>query len=65
MAALPGGRGLLLSVPVLACAVLGSVLEGIPEPVRFGPLRFPIAGDLGAPLPGVIVVAPWRSIGFR
>jgi tripartite ATP-independent transporter DctM subunit len=47
MAALPGGRPVFLAVSVLAFVVLGSVLEGIPAIVLFGPLLFPIARHLG------------------
>jgi tripartite ATP-independent transporter DctM subunit len=47
MAALPGGRPMFLAVSVLAFVVLGSVLEGIPAIVLFGPLLFPIARQLG------------------
>jgi TRAP-type C4-dicarboxylate transport system permease large subunit len=47
MAALPGGRPMFLAVSVLAFTVLGSVLEGIPAIVLFGPLLFPIARQLG------------------
>ena len=47
MAALPGGAPLFLAVSVLAFVVLGSVLEGIPAMVLFGPLLFPIARQLG------------------
>ena len=36
-----------LAVSILALAVLGSVLEGIPAMVLFGPLLFPIARQLG------------------
>lgn len=47
MAALPGGHAGFLAVSILAFVVLGSVLEGIPAIVLFGPLLFPIARDLG------------------
>ncbi len=47
MGALPGGQGMFLAVSVLAFVVLGSVLEGIPAIVLFGPLLFPIARQLG------------------
>ena len=47
MGALPGGRPMFLAVSVLAFVVLGSVLEGIPAIVLFGPLLFPIARQLG------------------
>lgn len=43
MAAVPGGRWGFLGVSILAFIVLGSVLEGIPAMVLFGPLLFPVA----------------------
>jgi tripartite ATP-independent transporter DctM subunit len=47
MSAMPGGRAGFLAVSVLAFIVLGSVLEGIPAIVLFGPLLFPIARAVG------------------
>jgi tripartite ATP-independent transporter DctM subunit len=47
MASLPGGAPMFLAVSVVAFVVLGSVLEGIPAVVLFGPLLFPIARQLG------------------
>jgi tripartite ATP-independent transporter DctM subunit len=47
MAGLPGGAPMFLAVSILAFTVLGSVLEGIPAIVLFGPLLFPIARQLG------------------
>ncbi len=47
MAELPGGAPMFLAVSILAFTVLGSVLEGIPAIVLFGPLLFPIARQLG------------------
>lgn len=47
MADLPGGAPMFLAVSILAFTVLGSVLEGIPAIVLFGPLLFPIARQLG------------------
>ena len=46
MQALPGGAPMFLGVSIVAFAVLGSVLEGIPAIVLFGPLLFPIARQL-------------------
>jgi TRAP-type C4-dicarboxylate transport system permease large subunit len=43
MAGVPGGAAGFLTVSILAFIVLGSVLEGIPAVVLFGPLLFPIA----------------------
>ncbi len=47
MAALPGGGPTFLAVSIVVFIVLGSVLEGIPAMVLFGPLLFPIARELG------------------
>jgi len=47
MGALPGGAPMFMAMSVLAFIVLGSVLEGIPAIVLFGPLLFPIARQLG------------------
>jgi tripartite ATP-independent transporter DctM subunit len=47
MSALPGGKATFLAVSILAFIVLGSVLEGIPAIVLFGPLLFPIARTVG------------------
>src|SRR5579872_5264644 len=47
MTGLPGGSASFIAVSILAFVVLGSVLEGIPAIVLFGPLLFPIAGAVG------------------
>ncbi len=47
MGNLPGGAAMFLAVSIVAFAVLGSVLEGIPAIVLFGPLLFPIARQVG------------------
>ncbi|GGH24057.1 ABC transporter permease [Alsobacter metallidurans] len=47
MAAVPGGQTGFLLVSVVAFMVLGSLLEGIPAIVLFGPLLFPIAKQFG------------------
>lgn len=47
MAHVPGGGAGFLLISILAFIVLGSVLEGIPAIVLFGPLLFPIARQLG------------------
>ncbi|TFV49314.1 TRAP transporter large permease subunit [Bradyrhizobium niftali] len=44
---LPGGAPTFLIVSAIAFIVLGSVLEGIPAIVLFGPLMFPIARQVG------------------
>ena len=47
MTGLPGGQWSFLGISIIVFAVLGSVLEGIPAMVLFGPLLFPVAKQLG------------------
>lgn len=47
MAAVPGGTWGFLAISIVAFVILGSVLEGIPAIVLFGPLLFPIAKQVG------------------
>src|SRR5215470_15038364 len=47
MTGLPGGGASFIAVSIVAFTVLGSVLEGIPAIVLFGPLLFPIARAVG------------------
>jgi tripartite ATP-independent transporter DctM subunit len=47
MTSIPGGRFGFLAISILVFMVLGSVLEGIPAIVLFGPLLFPAARALG------------------
>jgi tripartite ATP-independent transporter DctM subunit len=47
MSGLPGGPITFIAISMLAFIVLGSVLEGIPAIVLFGPLLFPIAKAVG------------------
>ena len=47
MTGLPGGAAAFMAVSIVAFIVLGSVLEGIPAIVLFGPLLFPIARAVG------------------
>jgi len=47
MTGLPGGSAAFIAVSILAFTILGSVLEGIPAIVLFGPLLFPIARAVG------------------
>ena len=47
MAAVPGGAAGFLLISIVVFIVLGSVLEGIPAIVLFGPLLFPVARQLG------------------
>ena len=47
MTGLPGGSATFIAVSIVAFTILGSVLEGIPAIVLFGPLLFPIARTVG------------------
>lgn len=47
MTTLPGGKTTFMIVSIIAFVILGSVLEGIPAIVLFGPLLFPIAKAVG------------------
>ncbi len=47
MTGLPGGAFTFMVVSIVAFVILGSVLEGIPAIVLFGPLLFPIARQIG------------------
>jgi tripartite ATP-independent transporter DctM subunit len=47
MASMPGGAAGFIAVSIVAFVVLGSVLEGIPAIVLFGPLLFPSARAVG------------------
>jgi tripartite ATP-independent transporter DctM subunit len=47
MASVPGGRAGFMAVSILLFIVLGSVLEGLPSLVLFGPLLFPLAQQQG------------------
>jgi tripartite ATP-independent transporter DctM subunit len=47
MAKVPGGAYGFLAISIPAFVILGSVLEGIPAIVLFGPLLFPIARQAG------------------
>ncbi len=47
IADVPGGRFSFMALSILLFAVLGSVLEGLPAVVLFGPLMFPIAHRVG------------------
>jgi tripartite ATP-independent transporter DctM subunit len=65
MAAAPGGRAGFLAASVVTFIVLGSVLEGIPAMVLFGPLLFPIAIQLGInPIHYAIVAVLAMGIGL-
>lgn len=47
MTGLPGGAATFMAVSIVAFVILGSVLEGIPAIVLFGPLLFPVARSVG------------------
>ncbi|MGE4372006.1 MAG: TRAP transporter large permease subunit [Xanthobacter sp.] len=47
MTHLPGGAMTFMAVSIVAFILLGSVLEGLPAIVLFGPLLFPIARAVG------------------
>ena len=47
MTGLPGGAFSFMAISIVVFVVLGSVLEGIPAMVLFGPLLFPVAKDVG------------------
>jgi tripartite ATP-independent transporter DctM subunit len=47
MTGLPGSAVTFMAVSIVAFIILGSVLEGIPAIVLFGPLMFPIAKMVG------------------
>ena len=47
MAGVPGGSAGFMAISLVAFVILGSILEGIPAIVLFGPLLFPIARELG------------------
>jgi tripartite ATP-independent transporter DctM subunit len=47
MQAMPGGTVGFMAISIVAFIVLGSVLEGIPAIVLFGPLLFPVARAMG------------------
>lgn len=47
MTSLPGGKFTFMVLSIVLFAVLGSLLEGIPAVVLFGPLLFPVASAVG------------------
>ncbi len=47
IAVMPGGAASFMAISIVLFVVLGSVLEGIPVIVLFGPLLFPIARQVG------------------
>jgi TRAP-type C4-dicarboxylate transport system permease large subunit len=63
MVSVPGGKAGFLAVSAVAFIVLGSVLEGVPAIVLFGPLLFPIARIMGVNEIHYAIVAVF-SMGF-
>jgi tripartite ATP-independent transporter DctM subunit len=47
MGSVPGGSWGFLAITIVAFIILGSVLEGLPAIVLFGPLLFPVAKTMG------------------
>ena len=47
MEGVPGGAVSFMAISIVVFIVLGSVLEGIPAMVLFGPLLFPVAKEVG------------------
>jgi tripartite ATP-independent transporter DctM subunit len=47
IAEVPGGTASFIVLSIVLFAILGSVLEGLPAIVLFGPLMFPIAKEVG------------------
>lgn len=62
---MPGGRFSFLLVSILAFIVFGSILEGIPAIVLFGPLLVPVAQSLGVhPVQYAMVVLLSMGLGL-
>lgn len=57
MASVPGGKAGFLAISIVAFIILGSVLEGIPAIVLFGPLLFPLARAMGVHDAIVVILA--------
>jgi TRAP-type C4-dicarboxylate transport system permease large subunit len=57
MGHLPGGKVGFLAVSIVLFIMLGSVLEGLPAMVLFGPLLFPIAEQVGINVVHYAIVA--------
>jgi tripartite ATP-independent transporter DctM subunit len=57
MGGLPGGKASYMGLSIVLFIVLGSVLEGLPAMVLFGPLLFPIAQNLGIDVVHYAIVA--------
>jgi tripartite ATP-independent transporter DctM subunit len=62
---IPGGQFGFMAASIVAFAVLGSVLEGFPAIVLFGPLLFPIAEGIGIhPVQYAMVAVLAMSLGL-
>ncbi len=57
MGSLPGGKIGFMAVSIVLFVILGSVLEGLPAMVLFGPLLFPIAEQAGIHVVHYAIVA--------
>ncbi len=57
MGSIPGGKAGFLAVSIVLFIILGSVLEGLPAMVLFGPLLFPIAQQVGVNVVHYAIVA--------
>lgn len=65
MSKVPGGAAGFMAISIIAFIVLGSVLEGIPAIVLFGPMLFPIAKAMGIdPVHYSMVVVLAMGIGL-
>jgi tripartite ATP-independent transporter DctM subunit len=74
MTALPGGKYGFMAMSIVLFIILGSVLEGLPAMVLFGPLLFPIADKVGINVVqyaivsilamGIGLFSPPFSVGF-
>jgi tripartite ATP-independent transporter DctM subunit len=62
---IPGGQLGFMAASIVAFAVLGSVLEGFPAIVLFGPLLFPVAEGIGIhPVQYAMVAVLAMSLGL-
>jgi tripartite ATP-independent transporter DctM subunit len=65
MQSVPGGKAGFLAISIVVFVILGSVLEGIPAIVLFGPLLFPIAQSMHIdPVHYAMVVVLAMGIGL-
>jgi tripartite ATP-independent transporter DctM subunit len=65
MKSMPGGSLGFMMISIVAFIILGSILEGIPATVVFGPLLFPVARRLGiADVHYAVVVVLAMGIGL-